>query len=70
MLQSDKDLSMNYFLSDESILETVNNGEIYITYGKEPDGIEIGDKITIEIENVSREFTYTGTIKDACLGRI
>ncbi|MBQ8780762.1 MAG: FtsX-like permease family protein [Oscillospiraceae bacterium] len=68
MLQSDKDLSMNYFLSDESILETVHNGEIYITSGKEPDGIEIGDKITIEIENVSREFTYTGTIKDACLG--
>lgn len=69
MLQSDKDLSMNYFLSDESILETVNKGEIYITSGKaKVIGVEIGDKIAIEIEGVIREFTFAGTVKDAVLG--
>lgn len=68
MLHSDKDLSMNYFLPDESILKTVNKGEMYITLGKEPDGLEIGDKVTVKIENVSREFTYAGAIRDACLG--
>ena len=69
MLQSDKDLSMNYFLSDESVLEKVNKGEIYITSGSaEAIGVEIGDKLTIKIEDVSREFTFAGTIKDAVLG--
>ncbi len=68
MLHSDKDLSMNYFLSDGSILETVNKGEMYITDGKEPIGLETGDKIKIEIEGISREFTFAGTVKDAALG--
>ncbi|MBQ2823596.1 MAG: ABC transporter permease [Oscillospiraceae bacterium] len=68
MLQSDKDLAVNYFLSDGSILENVNKGEVYITLGKEPKGIETGDKFEIELEGISREFTFAGTIKDACLG--
>ena len=68
MLHSDKDLSMNYFLSDGSILETVNKGEMYITDGKGPIGLETGDKIKIEIEGISREFTFAGTVKDAALG--
>ncbi len=69
MLQSDKELSMNYFLSDGSILESVKRGEVYITSGKaEEIGVEKGDRITIEIEGVSREFTFAGTVKDACLG--
>ncbi len=69
ILQSDKDLSMNYFLSDGSILETVKQGEVYLTSGRaETIGLEIGDKITIEIESISREFTFAGTIKDAALG--
>ncbi len=69
LLQSDKDLSMNYFLSDGSILETVKQGEVYVTSGKaETIGLEIGDKITIEMEGISRDFTYAGTVKDAALG--
>ena len=68
MLQSDKDLALNYLLSDGNILETVNKGEVYITLGKEPEGIETGDKFEIEIEGISHEFTFAGTIKDACLG--
>ncbi len=69
LLQSDKDLSMNYFLSDKSILETVKQGEVYVTSGRaEAIGLELGDKITIEIESISREFTFAGTVKDAALG--
>lgn len=69
LLQSDKDLSMNYFLSDGSILETVKQGDVYATSARaEEIGLEIGDKITIEIESVSREFTFAGTIQDAALG--
>lgn len=69
LLQSDKDISMNYFLSDNTILESVKPGEFYITsYAMENAELDIGDKITIEIEGVSKEFTLAGGIKDAVLG--
>lgn len=69
ILQSDKDISMNYFLDNGSILETVKPGEIYMTgHAIESTGLEIGDKLTIEIEGVSREFTLAGGFKDAILG--
>ncbi len=69
VLQSDKELAMNYFLSDESILEEVRNGEVYLTSGRaETIGLEVGDKIVIEIENIRREFVYAGTVRDAALG--
>lgn len=69
ILQGDQDLSINYFLSDDSILKTVQPGEIYLTSGKaEAFSLETGDKVTIEIENVRKEFTLVGTIKDAVFG--
>lgn len=69
ILQSDKDMSMNYFLDDGSILETVKPGELYMTVKAAEDlGLEAGDKITIEIEDVSREFTFAGGFKDAVFG--
>ncbi len=69
MLQSDKEFVANYFLEDGSILREVRNGEIYITSGKAKTiGLKRGDKILIEIENVRREFTFAGIIKDAALG--
>ncbi|MBP3567667.1 MAG: ABC transporter permease [Lachnospiraceae bacterium] len=69
ILQSDKDISMNYFLDDGSILETVKPGELYMTaHAIESTGLHIGDKLTIEIEGVSHEFTLAGSFKDAILG--
>lgn len=69
MLMSDKKLAINYFLSDGSILESVKQGEVYITAGKaEEIGVEKGEKVTITIEDISCEFTIAGTVKDACLG--
>lgn len=63
------DISMNYFLSDGSILETVNQGEFYMTEGKaDAIGIDVGDKLTIEVNGVSRKFTLAGKIKDALFG--
>ncbi|MGN0607948.1 MAG: ABC transporter permease [Oscillospiraceae bacterium] len=67
ILQSD--ISMNYFLEDGSILETVNKGELYLTdRDVKKLGLEIGDKLTVEIDNISREFTLAGGIKDAVFG--
>ena len=63
------DISMNYFLSDGSILETVKQGELYMTEGKaEALGVKIGDKLTIELNGVSCEVTLKDKIKDALFG--
>lgn len=63
------DICMNYFLSDGSILETVRPGEFYMTEGKANDlGVAVGDKLTIELNGVSRELVFAGIIKDALLG--
>ena len=63
------DISMNYFLSDGSILETVRQGEFYMAESTADDlGVDVGDKLTIECNGVSREFVLADKIKDALLG--
>lgn len=68
-LQSDKDMSINYFLDDNSVLESVKPGEVYLT-GNVFDNteLEIGDNIVIRVDGVSREFTVAGGLKDAVFG--
>ena len=69
VLQSDRNMGMNYFLDDESILKSVPKGEIYVAcFIEENMGLKVGDKITVEIEGVSREFTFAGGFKDAACG--
>ena len=68
-LQSDESFSQNYFLSDNSILETVPQGQVYITAAlAKANDLKPGHKITIEINDVRKEFTLAGTIRDAALG--
>lgn len=63
------DICMNYFLSDGSILKTVEPGEFYMTEGKaDALGVAVGDKLIIECNGVRREFVLAGKIKDALLG--
>lgn len=63
------DINLNYFLSDGSILETVKPGEVYITESKaDAIGVDVGDKLTIELNGVSREFVLKDKIKDALFG--
>ena len=63
------DIGMNYFLSDGSILETVKPGEFYMTEGMaDALGVDVGDRLTIELNGVSREFVLADKIKDALLG--
>lgn len=64
------DIGMNYFLPDDSILETVRQGEFYMTESKaDALGVEAGDKLTIEVNGLSREFVLADTIKDALFGQ-
>ncbi|MBQ3544315.1 MAG: ABC transporter permease [Lachnospiraceae bacterium] len=63
------DISMNYFLSDESILKKVEPGDFYMTESKANElGVDVGDKLTIELNGVSREFVLADKIKDAVFG--
>lgn len=63
------DICMNYFLPDGSTLETVRQGEFYMAESKADDlGIDVGDKLTIECNGVSRGFVLAGKIKDALFG--
>ena len=69
ILQSDEDMSMNYILDDGDILKSVKSGEFYMTAGIAEDiGLEIGDKVTVKLDDVSCVFTFAGGIKDAVLG--
>ena len=68
-LQSDEGLAMNYFRSDNSPLESVPQGKIYVTTAlAKSTGLEPGDKITIELEGVRKEFIMEDTLRDAALG--
>ena len=69
ILQSNRDMSINYFLDDNTILHGVEKGFVYIIESSmEKAGLKKGDIITIEIEGISKDFTVAGSIKDAVLG--
>ena len=69
LLQGDKDLALNYFLADNSVLKAVAPGELYMTgHMMEKQKFSVGDRITITIEGKSKEFRLAGSVNDAVLG--
>ena len=69
LLQGDADLALNYFLADNSVLKDVAPGEVYMTgHMLEKQKLSVGDRVTITIEGVSKEFRIAGAINDAVLG--
>ena len=63
------DMKLNYFLPDGSKLETVEQGKAYVTESKaNAAGLDVGDKFTIELNGLSREFVIEDKIKDALCG--
>ncbi len=63
------DICTNCFLSDDSILETVRQGEFYMSEDVADDlGVEVGDKLIIEVNGISREVVLADKIKDALFG--
>ena len=69
ILQGDRNMGINYFLDDGSILKSVPKGKIYAARFTEKNmGLKAGDKITVEIEGISREFTFAGGFRDAVYG--
>lgn len=69
LLQSLEDSKMNFFNENNEIVKTVSSGKVYITSRvMKNNGIEVGDKITIEAGNAKKEFEVAGRLKDALFG--
>ena len=68
IIHGDENLTVNFFLDDNSILKEVKEGEIYLngTYA-EKYGLKKGDKITID-KYGHFEFVFAGSVKDAMFG--
>ena len=68
IIHGDENLTVNFFLDDNSILKEVKEGEIYLngTYAEQY-GLKKGDKITID-KHGRYEFTFAGSVKDAMFG--
>lgn len=69
MLNNIDTVGINLFDSNDEILTEVEKGKIYIA-GQEikKTDLEIGDKITIKLEGVTKEFEFAGFVKDALYG--
>ncbi|SFD07035.1 ABC transporter permease [Ruminococcus albus] len=69
MLNKIDTVGINVFDSNNEMLTEVEKGKIYIA-GQEikKTDLEIGDKITIDLDGVSKEFEFAGYIKDALYG--
>ena len=69
MAQSDKNMYMNFFLEDGSVLEDVKEGEFYINTSCVKElGIKKGDILTLTKGDLSCELVCAGIVKDAMLG--
>lgn len=67
--QSDKNMYMNFFLEDGSILEDVKQGEFYINTSCVKElGIKKGDTLTLTKGDLSCELVCAGIVKDAMCG--
>lgn len=69
MVQSLSSSDFNFFDSDNKIVKEVESGKMYIAgaiAGKSD--LQIGDKFTLKIGEINREFEFAGVLKDALFG--
>ncbi len=60
---------LNYFDKDNNIITEVKPGTLWVTaYALNKSNYEVGDKITLEIGDYSKEFEIAGGFKDALFG--
>lgn len=69
LAQSLEDSCLKFFDENNNVVDSVENGTIYITRelgeGKK---FNVGDQITIKVGDVEQSFTIKGRLKDAVLG--
>ncbi|MCR5214952.1 MAG: ABC transporter permease [Eubacterium sp.] len=68
-LTSVKGAKINYFNSKNEVIRDIPKGHIYVGgILADPGKVTIGDKVTLELGDVKKEFIIDGFIKDALLG--
>ena len=69
LVQSLNEEGINLFLSDNSVLREVKDGEVYVTAGfLAKNHCKQGDELKISFEKIELRLTIAGEIKDALLG--
>lgn len=69
VLQGYSKKGINYFHTDNTKLESVKKGEVYITAGfLKKNHCEIGDTIKVNLKGSEKSFRIAGEVKDAFLG--
>lgn len=64
-----EDSQLNYYDVNDEVITSVEPGEAYVAIKwLEEFNYEIGDVVTINIGDKTREFTIAGGLKDVCLG--
>ncbi len=69
MVQSLSNSNFNFFDQNNNAVKNVEPGKMYIT-GAIPNrsNLQVGDKFTLSIGEINREFEFAGVLKDALLG--
>ncbi len=69
LFHGDGNLSMKFFLEDGSVLIDVAPGELYVsTKILEQTKLSVGDRLTLSVEGITKDFCVAGGFKDAVLG--
>lgn len=69
ILAAFEDCELNLFNEDNQVIKELQSGQILVSVGcMKQNDIEAGDKITVEIGGVSKEFIVAGGFKDAIFG--
>lgn len=69
LFHGDENLSMKFFLEDNSVLTDVAPGELYVSAKiLEQTKLSVGDRLTLSVEGITKDFRVAGGFKDAVLG--
>ncbi len=60
---------INFFDTDNTKVEKINNGEVYVTVGfLSGNDAKVGDTLHVELEGIDKKYKIAGEMKDAFLG--
>ncbi|MCR4721419.1 MAG: FtsX-like permease family protein [Lachnospiraceae bacterium] len=69
VIVSEKGMKLNYFNKDNEVIKEIPQGHVYVGgLLRTLDGVKLGDRIDITIENRTVSVTIDGFMKDALLG--
>lgn len=68
LLTNIENSALAFFDKNNNKISNIKDDEVYITKNFADNNLNIGDKITIKVDNKVKTFTFNGILKDAFLG--